>query len=297
MARVLITGASGLLGRAIFREFTALQSWETLGLAFSRCGANLKKVDLTKEAEVVAVIQDFKPNVIIHSAAERRPDVVEKQEDKTKALNVTATQTICREAAKVGAFVMYLSTDYVFDGTSPPHKVTDEPNPLNKYGISKLEGEKTVREASADNIVLRVPILYGTIESLSESAVTILFKQVRDTSTPCKMDDLLRRFPTHCDDVAFVIRQLAEKRMQDPSLTGVFHWSGDENMTKYDMSLVMGEIFGISTNHIEADKNPPKGAPRPENAQLDPSRLEHLGIGKRTAFRNGIKAALEPFLI
>ncbi|KAJ8297639.1 hypothetical protein KUTeg_024170 [Tegillarca granosa] len=312
--KVLITGASGLLGRAIFREFEGEGSWQVLGLAFSRATEKLRKVDLINKESVTQVINDFKshtehtaytvghpckpyiqpnqpwpypsytraPSVVIHSAAERRPDVVEKREVDTKNLNVIATRNLCKAAASVGAWVLYISTDYVFDGKNPPYSETAEPNPLNKYGQSKLDGEKATLETSADNSVLRVPILYGEVEYLGESAVTVLFEKVKVTDSQCVMSDYERRYPTSCADVAFVIRELSDNRIKNPNIKGIYHWSSNENMTKYDMAAAMAEAFGWSTDHIKADKNPSGGAPRPFNSHLSCGRLEELGIGKWT---------------
>lgn len=292
--RVLITGASGLLGRALYREFKRVGNWEILGLAFSRASGELKAVDLTDKAAVMQVVQEFQPSIIIHSAAERRPDVVENQPENTRQINVESTRYICEAAAIAGAWVLFISTDYVFDGTKPPYKTTDEPNPLNKYGVSKLTGEN-VTLINDDNGVLRLPILYSEVKDLDESAVTCLFAKVKDTSKTCAMSDYERRFPTNCEDVAYVVRELAEKRLQDSSIKGIFHWSGDENMTKYDMAITMATAFGIPTSHIEANKQPTGGAPRPYNSQLDSSRIEQLGIMKRSKFAEEIKKVLSPF--
>lgn len=170
--KVLITGASGLLGRAILKEFSNFDGWEALGLAFSRAQGGLRKVDLKNKDEVNYVIQEFQPNVVIHAAAERRPDIVEKNEEESTKLNVTATRIIAEASAKSNAFFLYISTDYVFDGCSPPYKPNDKPNPLNKYGQSKLDGENVTLEFLPNCGVLRVPILYGPVEYLHESAVT-----------------------------------------------------------------------------------------------------------------------------
>ncbi|KAK7097521.1 methionine adenosyltransferase 2 subunit beta-like isoform X2 [Littorina saxatilis] len=293
--RVLITGASGLLGRAVLKEFERDGSWSVLGLAFSRAGDKLRKVDITDKQAVNNVMQEFKPTVVIHSAAERRPDVVEKQVEATQALNVSATHFVCQGAAQVGGSVIYISTDYVFDGKNPPYKETDIPNPLNTYGKSKLEGEKVALAEGKDNAVLRVPILYGHVEKLDESAVTVLFPKVKNTSETCVMSDYERRYPTHCDDVASVLRQLAEKKVEGTDISGVFHWSGDENMTKYDMAIAMAEAFNLPTSHIQADKNPSTGTTRPYDAHLATSRAEGLGICKQSKFREQIKPALEKF--
>lgn len=294
--RVLITGASGLLGRAIYKEFLQDSSWETLGLGFSRVTGNMKKVDITEESQVKDVINTFKPSVIIHSAAERRPDVVEKDPNKTQQLNISATQYICQAAKSVGAWVLYISTDYVFDGTSPPYNEDAKPNPLNKYGQSKLEGEKTTLETSSENSLLRVPILYGEIEYIAESPVTILFEKILVGSELIASDYEIK-YPTHCGDIAYVIRQLAEQRLQNPEkVCGVFHWTSNEKMTKYLMSIAMASAFSLGTENILPDKNPSTGAPRPYDTHLSCGKLEALVSGRRTPFADGVKSVLEPFV-
>lgn len=295
--RVLITGASGLLGRAIKKAFSAqLQYWEVLGTAFSRANGDLIKLDLNQKSEVLKTVQNFKPHVIIHCAAERRPDVVEYQAAATYQLNVEATKTMCEAAVECSSWLLYISTDYVFDGKEPPYQVDAQPHPLNKYGLSKLQGEEIVKKNHAEFAILRVPILYGQIENLEESAVTILWKNIRN-AVSCKMSDYERRYPTHTDDVASVILAMTERKVKGENMGGIFHWSGDENMTKYDMAIAMTSVFSLSPDHIIADKTVCTGAPRPYNAHLSSGRLENMGIKpKRTPFKQGIKAVLQPYV-
>ncbi|GFR91983.1 methionine adenosyltransferase 2 subunit beta-like [Elysia marginata] len=293
--RVLVTGASGLLGRECLKAFADDPEWTSLGLAFSRSSGGLKKVNLTDPAETAAAVREFKPSVILHSAAERRPDVVEKDPEKTNKINVESTENLCQLASELGAYVIFISTDYVFDGTKPPYKPGDPTCPLNKYGQSKADGEKVVLKANPDNIVFRVPVLYGEVERLDESAVTILFSKVKDTSKPAEMNHCERRYPTFCADLGRAIKVLANSRAKDPTLTGEFHWSGDEMLTKYDMAVIMAELFGLPTSHIVADTKPAVGVPRPFDCHLDCGRMDALGVVKRTPFREGIKSCLEKY--
>ncbi|XP_015280996.1 PREDICTED: methionine adenosyltransferase 2 subunit beta isoform X1 [Gekko japonicus] len=294
--RVLITGATGLLGRAVYKEYK-VNNWHAVGCGYTRARPRFEQVNLLDVAAVHNLIQDFQPHVIVHCAAERRPDVVDSQPDAASQLNVAASGNIAKEAAEVGAFLIYISTDYVFDGRNPPYKENDAPNPLNLYGKSKLEGEKAVLANSDDAAVLRVPILYGEVESLEESAVTVMFDKVQFSNKSANMDHWQQRFPTYVKDVASICRQLAEKRMEDPSIKGIFHWSGKEQMTKYEMACVMADAFNLPSSHLRPiTDSPVMGAARPRNAQLDCSRLQMLGIGQQTPFRIGIKESLWPFL-
>ncbi|XP_031980696.1 methionine adenosyltransferase 2 subunit beta isoform X3 [Corvus moneduloides] len=257
--RILITGATGLLGRAVFKEFNE-NNWNAVGCGYRRAQPRFEQINLLDSIAVHDIIHDFQPHVIVHCAAERRPDIVESQPDAASQLNVAASANLAKEAAGVGAFLIYISTDYVFDGTSPPYKETDVPNPLNLYGKTKLEGEKAVLENNEETAVLRIPVLYGEVERLEESAVTVMFDKVQFSNKSANMDHWQQRFPTNVKDVAAVCRQLAEKRM-------------------------------LITD------SPVVGALRPKNAQLDCSKLEMLGIGQRTPFRAGIRESLWPFLV
>ncbi|XP_039766152.1 methionine adenosyltransferase 2 subunit beta isoform X4 [Ornithorhynchus anatinus] len=210
--RALITGATGLLGRAVYKEFEQ-NNWHAVGCGFSRARPKFEQVNLLDNNAVRDIIQDFQPHVIVHCAAERRPDVVENQPDAASQLNVAASGNLAKEAAGIGAFLIYISSDYVFDGTNPPYREEDVPNPLNLYGKTKLEGEKAVLENNVGAAVLRIPVLYGEVEKLEESAVTIMFDKVQFSNKSANMDHWQQRFPTNVKDVASVCRQLAEKRM------------------------------------------------------------------------------------
>ncbi|PVD34800.1 hypothetical protein C0Q70_06078 [Pomacea canaliculata] len=282
--KVLITGASGLLGRAVLHEFESDRKWSTLGLAFSRASGNLRKVDITDQQAVKDIMQEFKPDIVIHSAAERRPDVVDKQEEATYRLNVESTRSICQVAKSIGATIFYISTDYVFDGKNPPYRETDAPNPLNRYGVSKLEGEKvTLAESKGIPISKRV------------SKPTYKQAPLRTPQTLASCLTMSSDIQHIASDIAVVLKQLAEKKIQGQDTAGIFHWSGDEKMTKYSMAMAMAEAFSLPTNHIQADRNPSGGATRPYDAHLDCSRAQSLGIGQRTPFKSTIREILEPF--
>ncbi|KAK3724925.1 hypothetical protein QZH41_005693 [Actinostola sp. cb2023] len=178
--RVLITGASGLLGRALMKAFSSSLNWQVLGLAHTRVSGNLQKVNLLDFEETRRIVEEFKPHLLVHSAAERRPDIVEKNPDATQNLNVGTTEFLAKlvEDFNKGLkspshFMLYISTDYVFDGTSAvPYKPDDPPHPINKYGQSKLEGEQAVERYHPNGLILRVPVLYGDVEHLGESSVS-----------------------------------------------------------------------------------------------------------------------------
>lgn len=222
-------------------------------------------------------------------------------------LNVGVTKTLASAISELNSdagapehFMLYISTDYVFDGSSPPYKPHDEANPLNKYGKSKLAGEQVMQAYNSDGGILRVPILYGKVESLKESAVTVLFDALKQTDKPAKMDDYQIRFPTLVDDVAAVCSFIADKCINDFSMTGIWHWSSTEAMTKYSMVCQMAEMFGLPHSHLTPNPNPPAGTPRPHNTALECSSLESMmpdgGASLRTPFKQAVKQCLQPFV-
>lgn len=293
LRKVLITGASGLLGREILKVFHS-SGFNVLGLCHSRRGANLIPSDLTDSEATKALVTREAPDIIIHSAAQRFPDKVEDDFEAAKLLNVEATRNLALAGKSVGAKVFYISTNYVFDGKNPPFKTDDTPCPLNKYGETKLLGERAVLEVDAGNAVLRVPVLYSDVESLNESAVTTLLDTVRSGKS-AKISSYEVRCPSHCSDIAKILADLA-RRNDLEEVSGVYQWCGLEKMSKWDMVREIGEMTGSSLEHLEEVKGAAQGTPRPRDVEMDRSRLIDMGINHHTVFKDGIKQVLEKWL-
>mmetsp|Transcript_7499 Transcript_7499/g.13478 ORF Transcript_7499/g.13478 Transcript_7499/m.13478 type:complete len:398 (-) Transcript_7499:71-1264(-) len=308
--KVLITGATGLIGRELMRELSVSPSrWDVLGLARSRRRPDLvegefRSCDLTEDGAVEKVVQGFQPEVVVHLAAERRPDAVSKDPERARRLNVDVVKQLATLCRRLNIWLIFVSTDYVFDGKQPPYSHEAVPNPLNGYGKQKYEAEKivelcpesaTVEEEPRrppqqwDWAVLRVPLLYGPVEFLGESSVTDLYEKLQQGKLE-EADHLQRRYPTHCGDVARVLRHMIEVHVGGQKLVGYFHFQADECLTKYDMVRVIGEIAGLDTTSIVASKVPPKVA-RPEDSRLDCSRLEQF-LGDLSSFRRHFREGL-----
>jgi dTDP-4-dehydrorhamnose reductase len=110
------------------------------------------------------------------------------------------------------------------------------------------------------------------------------------------MEDWATRYPTHTADVAAVLSQMVSHKLAHPEFRGLFHWSGNEPMTKYVMAQAFAPLLGFDPSRLVPDATPPAGAPRPKNAHLDTSDLERLGIGQRTPFASALPAILAPHL-
>lgn len=288
MQTVLITGATGLLGRAIYQQFKT-QGYPVIGCGFSRAKAPILSLDLGDQHAVADFIKAHKPNVVIHAAAERRPDACENNQAATLALNLAATSFLAEQCKALNIRFFFISTDYVFDGTTPPYAEDATVNPLNFYGKTKALAEQAIKENSAAHTIIRVPVLYGAVETLGESAVTVIAEQLKNNpSTP--QDNLAVRFPTHVDDIANTLVDLVALEPQQTS--GIFHITNHQAMTKYEMALRMADILAIDRTRVIANNTPAHDATRPQNCALKDTRLAKLNICHQRDFASALQRIL-----
>ena len=222
--RVLVTGASGLLGRQVVAEFSSLPSFSPFGLCFSRPDPNLTRLDLTDESATADFLNQLKPQIVIHAAAQRFPDKVEKDPKAALELNVSVSRRLAVLCKELKARLIYISTDYVFDGTAAPYSHLAAPKPANRYGETKLAGELAVLEENPDSIILRIPVLYGPVQDLKESALTVLLDVLRNHKTPVSLSSYEVRCPAHTGDIAKILGDMAARL--DSLQGGVYQWSG-----------------------------------------------------------------------
>ncbi|KAL1742544.1 hypothetical protein HDZ31DRAFT_84081 [Schizophyllum fasciatum] len=279
--KIVITGASGVLGSAIrkaFDEASASKGYEVIPLSHSQSGNGLIPLDLTDSGKVEDFLSSKKPDWVIHCAAERRPDVAEKDPEATRRLNAAVPAQLASLSKALGFTLTYISTDYVFDGKNPPYKPSSPTNPLNLYGVTKRDGENAALGVdSAKIMVLRVPVLYGPIPSgkNSESAVNILLDIVKDQSGKTyKMDHYAVRYPTNVLDIGKFLEKISGALNDVPRIV---HYSAPEVFTKYEMCAVYSKILNLPITHITADAAEPSGASaasRPRDCKLDTSETE-----------------------
>ena len=290
---VAVTGASGLLGRPLLALLESDSRYRVRGAAWSRAGGGLDRIDITDPAAVDAWLDEVKPDVLVHLAAERRPDVYAEDPEAADRLNIDATEALATSCAAREVNLMFLSTNYVFDGTSSPYLPDDATNPLNDYGRGKLAGEHAVTAASGRHRVLRVPMFHGPSESLEESSVTVLARAFLDSDGPVPLDVRQTRYPAYAPDLAAVIVGLLPG-LAGGSLPGpILHFSPDEPFTKRDMGEIIAPLVGAESARAVADERPPSGAARPEKVKLACPNLEAMGLMKITPFREAIRMSLE----
>mmetsp|Transcript_21971 Transcript_21971/g.39862 ORF Transcript_21971/g.39862 Transcript_21971/m.39862 type:complete len:333 (+) Transcript_21971:34-1032(+) len=277
--RVLVTGGSGLLGREIVKVFNK-NNWTVRGLAYSRVdGDLLVKCDLFDAAAVREQFASFRPNIVFHCAAERRPDKLEKNKEYALRINAETTCLVAELCKLHNAWFVYFSTNYVFDGQAKEYAEDATPNPLNIYGESKLAGERVVLETYPLAAIVRVPLLYGQIQWLGETSIDELVPKMR-ANPIMDLDNYSERYPTCTKDVALVMFDMAtlwtKRGKDDASFAGIFHWSDYDMFTKFTMGKVLAGILRISDVGFKPTGPKPGAAPRPHYEKMLCSRLEKL---------------------
>jgi dTDP-4-dehydrorhamnose reductase len=291
--KVLLTGSNGLLGQKIIDLYS---NYEGIELIATSRGANrhpktsgyaYQSLDITNRAEVSAVFHSETPDVVIHAAAMTHVDLCEQQQEACTLLNVTATEYLLEAAAFHNAHFVFVSTDFIFDGTEGPYKEDDAiPKPLSFYGESKLKGEQLVRQYPHDWSIVRTVLVYGVSHEMSRSNIVIWAKTALEKGDPINVVDDQWRTPTLAEDLAIGCMLVAQRRA-----TGVFNISGKDFMSVLELVGRVADYFKldktlirpISSNTLnQPAKRPPKTGFVIEKAN------NMLGYGPRS-FEEGIE--------
>ncbi|KAF7508449.1 hypothetical protein GJ744_009302 [Endocarpon pusillum] len=298
--RALVTGGTGLLGRAVVKAFRSA-GWEVTGTGFSRASPpETLKLNVLDEAEVAKVLDEVRPQAVVHCAAERSPEMCSNDPKAARTLNVRAAQALANLTRERAIFLIYISTDYVFPGKpgDAPYETGTLPAPTNEYGQTKLDGEKAVLEATKNTglgVSLRVPVLYGSVGEgkNSESAVNVLMDMLwkaQEANALINMDDWAQRYPTNTEDVGRVCKDMAELYLKTPpaernNLPTILQFTSEDRLTKYQICEIFAEIMGLPMGGLKANKegsDPMAAVQRPYDTHLSTKSLKDLGIDTST---------------
>jgi S-adenosylmethionine synthetase len=286
LTNALVTGTTGFLGAAIAERLSSEMKIHGCGHTQSFNGT---QVDLRDPAAVSALISATAPNVVIHSAAYRDPDFCESNPEEARRLNVGSVQSLC-DALPAETYLIFISSDYVFEGQNPPHDEDAPRNPCSIYGRSKCEAEDIV-SARPHSLSLRIPVLIGGGGSPEQSGYVGQLVRCVLEKTPVTQDHHHVRYPTWIDDVADAVSFLIEKQ---PS--GVMHYSGAEPSTRYEAALEVAKLLNTSSAHISpSEASIARGAVRPWNSALSTERIRNLGYTRFTPFGSVVQRIADSF--
>lgn len=275
--RVLITGAGGQVGRELVDAF---RGWDV-------AAADRHRLDVTDRDAVVAAITTLRPDVIVHGAAMTAVDACESDREQAVRVNALGTRNVADGARRVSAYVVYLSTDYVFDGTKVgPYDEWDAPNPQSVYGRSKLGGERELDPGSA---VVRTSWVFGRRGS------NIVKTALRLAGEPGELrfvDDQVG-CPTEASDLAGAIQGLAVAR-----LPGLFHVTNQGPTTWFELVREVLRLAGHDPARVVPTTTAALGraAPRPANSVLDNAALRLSGLPLLADHRSALERLVKELI-
>jgi dTDP-4-dehydrorhamnose reductase len=244
--KILYTGANGLLGQKISAATPQYSNHAFLATARGKNRtknlgtASYASMDITDRQGIENVLSEFRPDVIIHGAAMTHVDECEQHKELAYNLNVVGTQNIVDAAKELGAHVVHISTDFIFDGQDGPYNEEGIPNPVSYYGETKLQAEHIVQTVDSWSI-LRTVLVIGIAEDLSRSNIVLWAKGALEKAQPIRVVDDQFRTPTLAEDLAQGALLAATQRAQ-----GIFNISGPDFMSIYELVESVAEHFGLS---------------------------------------------------
>lgn len=268
MTRILITGASGLLGANLALQ--AAQQYEVVGVVnqhpLQSTPFGTISVDLLDFDAIPHLFEQTKPDWVINCAAIASLDEAEKQPALAQRMNAELPGRLAAEAAKHSARFLHVSTDAVFDGTKGNYDEQDVPSPLSVYGRTKRIAELAVKAAHPHALILR-PNFFGWSISGNRSLAEAFYNNLSQSKSMRGFTDRLF-CPLHVTDLSEIILELLAR-----DLRGLYHAVSSDSMSKYEFGQALAKRFGLDADLIEPSVSPETGAPRALNLSLRNSRL------------------------
>ena len=263
LSRILVIGAKGMLGRDLMETFNASSLNDVTGW-------DVDEIDIRRKEETVERISGLQPETVINAAAYTNVDGCESQVETAFAVNAEGMRHVALGANKCHSKVVYLSTDYVFDGTKcKPYVEGDPPNPLSVYGRSKLQGERYVQQLAEDGLIVRTQWLFGRH---GNNFVSSILRQTREKKELSIVDDQIGS-PTYTVDLANAISALIEC-----DASGVFHVANSDycNWLTFGQSIL--KYSGINGVNIRAisSKELNRAAIRPHYSGFNCRKLKEV---------------------
>lgn len=257
MAKILVTGADGMLGQDLC---PILEKYN-----YNVIKTDIKTLDITDFDTAQTVINAHSPDMIIHCAAYTNVDKAEEDFETAKLINASGTENIAKICALKNIPILYISTDYVFDGKKQaPYKPDDNPNPINNYGLTKFYGEKAILKYCSKYFIVRTSWLYGIygknfVETMISLAAKPELKVVND-QTGC---------PTWTVELSNGIAKLLQNQNY-----GIYHICGSGKATWYEFAKEIFNLCNLKVNLIPCSSIEfPSPAKRPEYSVMDNSGL------------------------
>lgn len=249
--KILITGSNGLLGQKLVYLLKDKTNVTCVATARGDNRIKIKEgyifetLDLTDSARVFEVLQKHQPDCIIHTAAMTNVDECELKPNDCELNNVIATKHLIEASKSFKPHFIYISTDFVFDGTAGPYKEEDTTNPLSIYAKSKLDAEHLVESSGLPFSILRTMIVYGVTDDVQRSNIILWTKNSLEQGKDIRVINDQFRGPTLAEDLAEACYNAAVKKA-----IGIYHVSGREVISIIDIAYKVADYFGLDKKYI-----------------------------------------------
>ncbi|MEA5256634.1 NAD(P)-dependent oxidoreductase [Arcicella aquatica] len=266
--KILITGSNGLLGQKLVSLLANHADIHLIAtargnnrLSFTE-GYEYQEMDITNPEQVAEVIERIQPNAIINTAAMTNVDQCEFEKDLCWAMNVKAVEYLAEACEKHNIYLCHLSTDFVFDGIAGPYSEEAQPSPVSYYGWTKYAAEEVVRRSTCRWSIARTVLVYGIVSDMSRSNIILWVKKSLEEGKSIKVVTDQFRTPTLAEDLAKGCWLMTDKEAE-----GIFHISGKDFLTPYEMAIKTADFFQldkslISTANANNFTQPAKRPPR-----------------------------------
>jgi len=290
--RILITGANGFLGYYLVEKLLQ-KKMEVYATGRGDCrlpfigdtNFTYSNLNFTELIEVKKVFEDVQPEIIVHAGAMSKPDDCEINKPEAFRTNVEGTINLLQAAEKYKCFFIFLSTDFVFDGINGMYCENDTPAPVNYYGLSKQLAEKEVIGYKSGWAIARTVLVYGKPLAGRSNILSIVKEKLEKGEEYSVVDDQFRT-PTYVEDLATGIVAIIEKKAK-----GIYHLSGRDILTPYEMACKTAEYLGLNKNLIikvsAASFSQPAKRPPKTGFVIDKAKKE-LGFAP-ISFEEGLK--------
>lgn len=282
--KFLVTGSAGLVGRQVAKDL--LESSEQIYSGYHTTKPQYgipTPIDLVNSENIIKIIENIKPDVIIHLAAVTNVDLCEKEKDLALKINAKATEIIAKQAARHGSFFVYVSTDYVFDGEMGMKKENDPTNPIDYYGKSKLEGENAVRDLASSWCIARTSTPFGN-HPQKKSFPLFVIENLKTKKEICIVTDQYTS-PTYVPNLSKMIIEISTRQ-----IVGVMHVAGATRISRYEMAEMIADKLNLDKKLLKPVTINEMNwmAKRPRDSSLDVSKIVSILKEKPLAIEQGI---------
>jgi len=264
---IAVTGKNGQLGSELQQLVNTLP-------VFDFVFTDREDMDITDAAALEQFFKQHQPTYFIHGAAYTAVDKAETEKDLSYAINATATGNVATLCNQYNALLIYISTDYVFNGMSHlPYESDDKPDPLNHYGYTKLVGEQLAMEKNLHTMVIRTSWVYSTYGHNFVKTMLHLMKERTDISV---VSDQYGS-PTYAADLAKAIIEVIKYCTVHPPVRGVYHYSNNGNISWYDFAIAIQQMAHLSCKvHPITTDQYPTPAKRPVYTVMDKQKIRSV---------------------